>query len=122
MLEIINHPDEWSRQDFFIAKKILEEREISISEQKIEKIKSDRIRELEKPESGDSSWIMLGYFLALLAGVLGIFFGLAFLISKKILPDGRRIYTYDSKTRKHGRNIVIISCLTFLIVTGKKFL
>src|SRR5687767_814772 len=40
LLDIINNPGEWSRQDFFIAKKILEERGTTLSDEKVKQIKT----------------------------------------------------------------------------------
>ena len=61
LLEIIQKPDEWSRQDFLIARKILNERGTELPDEKINAIKSGRIKELSKPETGHMSWIILGY-------------------------------------------------------------
>ena len=121
--EIISRPDEWSKQDYFIAKKILEERGVHLPEEKISKMRGNRITEIGRPEGADSSWIFLGYLFALLGGLFGLFFGLAYLHAKKILPDGTRVYVYNEKTRRHGSNIVIISCIAIALslISGFQF-
>jgi hypothetical protein len=60
-------------------------------------------------------WIIVGYITAFLGGVLGIFIGWHLLSFKKTLPDGQRVYEYDTNARKHGQKILIIGivCLTF---------
>lgn len=120
LLEIINKPDEWSRQDFLIAKKILKDRGETIPEEKIEEIKSERIRELENPEKETGSWIAFGYLLALF-GIPGIIFGLVIMSSKKILPTGRKVYVYNLNSRNHGRNVLIISGIVLLLAIIKWF-
>ena len=115
LLEIIQKPDEWSRQDFLIARKILNERGENIADEKIKTIKADRIKELAKEEGGDNLWIILGYVLAILGGISSLMIGLPFILAKKTLPDGARIFIYNSSTRRHGKNIVILAGISILI-------
>jgi len=115
LLEIIQKPDEWSRQDFLIAKKILNDRGTDLSDEKISTIKVDRIKSLAKQESGNIPWLILGYALALLGGLFGLIIGLPFIFAKKTLPDGSRMYIYNKYTRQHGKNIVIISVIVLCL-------
>ena len=110
LFEIISKPDEWSKQDFLLAKRILHERGVSLSEKDVSDMTWKRIVEIGKPEKGSLFWIAIGYILSL-GGLFGFFFGLAYLNAKKILPDGSRVYVYDESTRNHGRNILVISCI-----------
>ncbi|HEX6170030.1 MAG TPA: hypothetical protein VFZ33_10070 [Chitinophagaceae bacterium] len=116
LIEILRKPDEWSRQDFLIARKILDERGEHISEDVINDLKSKRINELGREESEPIFSIMAGYILALLVGIVGLFFGLAFMTAKKNIPNGKKVFTYSRSTRKHGRNIVIISAVSLFIL------
>ena len=116
LIEILRKPDEWSRQDFLIARKILDERGEHISEDEINDLKSKRINELGREESEPILSIMAGYILALLVGIVGLFFGLAFLTAKKNIPNGKKVFTYSKSTRKHGRNIVILSAISLFIL------
>ena len=118
LIEILRKPDEWSRQDFLIARKILDERGQHINEEVIKDLKSKRINELSREESEPTLTIIAGYILALLFSLVGLFFGLAFLTAKKNIPNGKKVFTYSRNTRKHGRNIVILSAVSlfFLIM------
>ena len=116
LIEILRKPDEWSRQDFLIARKILDERGEHISDDVINNLKSKRINELGREESEPILSIMAGYILALLVGIVGLFFGLAFLTAKKNIPNGKKVFTYSKSTRKHGRNIVILSAVSLFIL------
>lgn len=111
LLEIIDQPDEWSNQDIVISKKILGDRGIALSDAEIAAKKKDRIKRLEKPDRESPAFIFLGYFFSLFS-FFGLGFGLLVLNLKKTLPDGRKVYVYDSKTRSHGKNILIISLIT----------
>jgi hypothetical protein len=116
LIEILRKPDEWSRQDFLIARKILDDRGEQISEDVINDLKSKRINELGREENEPTLSIIAGYILALLLSIVGLFFGLAFLTAKKNIPNGKRVFTYSRNTRKHGRNIVIISAISLFIL------
>jgi len=115
LLEIINKSDEWSKQDFFIAKKILAERNVPLSDEAISEITWKRVTEISQPEKSPGSWIILGYFLAFFGGLFGLLFGLPYMTAKKILPDGTKVFVYDHGTRTHGRNIFIISCVSIFL-------
>jgi len=115
LFEIIQKPDEWSRQDFLIARKILNERGADLPDEKINAIKTSRIKELAKQESGDILWIILGYVLALLGGIMGFAIGLPFIFAKKTLPDGGRVYIYNKSTRSHGKYIAILTGIVVAI-------
>jgi len=117
LIEILRKPDEWSRQDFLIARKILDERGQHINEEVIKDLKSKRINELSREESEPTLTIIAGYILALLFSIVGLFFGLTFLTAKKNIPNGKKVFTYSRSTRRHGRNIVILSAVSlFLLV------
>jgi len=114
--EILRRPDEWSRQDFLIARKILGERGQYINEEMIKELRSKRINELSREESEPTLTIIAGYILALFLSLVGLFFGLAFLTAKKNIPNGKKVFTYSRNTRKHGRNIVILSAASLLLL------
>lgn len=124
LIEIIRKPDEWSRQDFLIARKILDERGQHINEEIIKDLKSKRINELSREESEPTLTIITGYILALLFSIVGLFFGLTFLTAKKNIPNGKKVFTYNRNTRKHGRNIVILSAVSLLlfVINGGKLI
>lgn len=115
LLEIIHKPDEWSRQDFLIARKILNDRGINIDDIAINSIKKERIRELGVQERGDIFWIAIGYLIAIIGGLLSLVIALPFVLSRKTLPDGRRMFIYDTVTRRHGRNMLIIAGVVILL-------
>ncbi len=117
LLEIIDKPDEWNNQDIVISKKILRDRGVAITDKEVAEKKLSRIKNLEKPERENAVFIFLGYFFSLFA-FFGIGFALLVLNLKKTLPDGRKVFVYDTRTRGHGKNMLIIA----LILTALFFL
>jgi hypothetical protein len=128
LLEIIKKPDEWGYLDYRLGQKILKERGEEIQREKIETMKSERIKEISKSEEIGTSWIFLGYFLAIFFSPIGIFFGLTITTFKRTLPDGQRVYSYNEDARKHGKIILIISSILtplliyFEVLSGTPYL
>ncbi|KFF15642.1 hypothetical protein [Flavobacterium hydatis] len=107
LIEVITKSDEWNKFDVSLAKKLLKERGIDVSHERIEAIKEQRILELSKPEKSQIGYIILGYILAFLGGFWSIFLGWHLLTYKKTLPNGNRIYAYSENDRKQGNRILI---------------
>jgi len=113
--EIVHKPDEWSRQDFLIARKILEDRGTPVPEHEINVIKSNRVKELATQEKGSIAWIILGYLLALAGGFMALIIALPFIFAKRTLPDGKRVFMYNNATRAHGKLISAIMALGLIV-------
>ena len=109
LLEIVNKRDEWNAFDYYLAKKILEDRGNTISQEKIIEIKKDRIDELKKPTEIKQIWIIslyivtiLGVFLPYFISFSSIVFGYYIRTSKKSLPNGESVFQFSEKDRRHG--------------------
>ncbi len=115
LMEIITKRDEWSQFDFLLAQKLLKERGKEIKPEVVELLKSQRIAALGKPEESQKTWIYLGYGMAFLGGLLGLFTGWHLLTHKKILPNGDKVYAYSESDRKHGLRITVIGAIFFVL-------
>ncbi|MEM7657986.1 MAG: hypothetical protein AAF399_17810 [Bacteroidota bacterium] len=113
--EILQQPDQWNELDYSLAQHLLRERGEPLGEQKIAALKSKRWQELAQPDEEPSTWLYLGYALALLGGILGIFIGWYLWQGKKTLPNGQRVYAYTPNSRQHGRRMVYLSGTVLLI-------
>lgn len=111
--EILRKPDEWGRQDYIIARQLLESRGINYSEEDLTYFKNKRLQILARPEKEGKGWLYAGYFFAAFGGFIGVLIGLALWQSTKVLPNGNKVYTYDQKTRNRGRRIMYISLIVF---------
>jgi hypothetical protein len=115
LLEIIQKPDEWSKEDYLIAIVLLKSKGKYFTQQQLDEFKQQRLQQLAKPESGNTFWTVLGYLFSLLGGLLGVFIGWHLMTFKKTLPNGQKVYTYTKQARSHGQ---IIFGLGLLCMVG----
>lgn len=107
---------EWSEYDVAMSRKLLKERKINFDETEINSKKEDLLNELALPESGQMIWLTIGYISALFGGFFGLLIGYFLWKTQKNLPNGKKVYAYDEKVRKHGYWIFVISLIIFPIV------
>jgi hypothetical protein len=115
LVEILMQPDEWGRQDYIIARLLLEERGVKYSDEDLAHLKNKRLEVLARPEKDGKNMVYTGYMLAFLGGFFGVLIGLLLWQSTKVLPNGKKVHTYDEKSRKNGRIIVIVALVVFSI-------
>jgi len=101
---------EWNHFDQTLAKKILSERGINPD---LFQAETDLLSDF-KPDK-PKTWVMIvGYVLAFVFPLIGIFIGLSFMNSTKTLRNGQQVKLYDLPSIKHGQKIFAIS-LIFLL-------
>ena len=120
--EIITKPDEWGSFDYQLAQRILKERAIIISVEEIQFLKSERYKELRKPEQETKSNIVGYYIVGILFSPVVIIIGWVWSYSTKVLPDGKKIRAYDKNTQAHGQMILIIAVCLFILTILSKIL
>jgi hypothetical protein len=118
LLEIITKKDEWNDFDFNLAQKLLKERGKEVKPELVKLLEKQRLDSLKTPEISQKTWIYAGYILGVVSGLLGLFIGLSLMSSKKVLPNGEKVYSYIESDRKHGLYIVIISSIMLFISVG----
>jgi hypothetical protein len=116
LTEILEKEDEWSSLDHELAKKILTERGVNVDMVKLAAISESRLEELRQPEEQQTTWRYLGYFFAIMGGILGVFIGWHLSTHKKTLPNGERIYAYTESDRKQGK-IILYLAIFFLLLS-----
>lgn len=119
LFEIVQKADEWNNQDVILAKKILKDRGFDLSESQVKEMRSTRIKELSIQEEESPSWIVAAVITAFLIPPLGLILGLSLMQSKKVLPDGNKIFSYTAKVRSHGQTIVVIACIMIAAILIK---
>jgi len=115
LTDVLAKADEWSPFDYQLARKILIDRGVTINEDVLSDLKSDRLEELRKPEKPQNAWIIFGYIVAFAGGVFGIFIGWHLSTYKKTLPDGEQVYGYNENDRKQGERIFYLSIAVFVL-------
>ncbi len=122
LFNVLLKPDEWGNIDQTLAKQILENRGNSIDDKLLTSLKKQRMTDLAKPDENQKIWIILGYVLAFLGGVLGIIIGYSLMSSKKTVPNGKRVYSYNENDRKHGKIIFIIGIIMIVLTASVKLM
>lgn len=122
LYEILLKADEWNEFDYKLAQKILIQRGKSVDTELLKALKKQRIELLAKPEENQKSRIMAGYIFAILGGFLGILIGYSLWTSKKSLPNGQKVYSYNEKDRAHGKNIFYIGLIVLPFYVIVRFL
>ena len=117
LMEILEKPDEWSKEDHMLALKILKDRGKEITEAQLAAMHQERIANLREPVKAELGWLAFAYFLALIVGHIAIFIGWFYLSFKKTIPTGERVYGYDAASRKHGQRIFWLSIISILLWT-----
>jgi len=115
LYEILLNSDEWNVFDYKLAQKLLTDRGKTIDSEMLTSLKKERLKILAKPEENQKPWIIAGYIFALLGGGIGIVIGYSLWRSKKTLPNGERIHSYNAEDRKNGLRIFLISIIIFPI-------
>ncbi|GGI24382.1 hypothetical protein [Pedobacter mendelii] len=120
--DILLKSDEWSKYDYLLAQKILQDRGHKIDTETINALKEKRIEELAKPEKNQKLSIVAGYVFAIFGGLIAIFIGWHLFSHKKTLPNGEQVYSYSEQDRKQGRIILILGTLSAIIWTAFRFI
>ncbi|WP_089372996.1 putative signal transducing protein [Dokdonia pacifica] len=111
LYEILLKSDEWSAFDYTLAQNILLERGKPVDESLLNSLKNERLKDLAAPEGNQKPWIIAGYVFSFLGGFLGLIIGYFLWTSKKVLPNGQKVYSYAQKDRKHGKYIFYIGLI-----------
>ena len=112
LVEILTKPHEWSEFDVALAKKILADRGEEVDMEEISRRKKEGLRELAKPEKLSTAWILIGYLLSMVGGLLGMICGLLFWTMKKRMPNGKKVFAYDKNSRTHGMLMFFLSLVS----------
>ncbi|MCW3074718.1 MAG: hypothetical protein JWP69_1787 [Flaviaesturariibacter sp.] len=120
LLQIYKKADEY--QDNFIVaiETELEKRNLDFLKAKQQRDKRAEVLDelAQKPERGNTFYIVLGFVSALLGGLLGIIAGYVYSRSKRTSITGNRFFAYDQQTRDLGTVMmglgVIVMALSIL--------
>jgi hypothetical protein len=124
LVEILQKPDEWSNQDYSIARQILKERGIEYTADELATLRKERLTVLARPEKIHRNLLLAGYAFALFGGAIGLIIGLCIWQTKKTLPNGKREFVFNYSARENGKRMVVLSIIMlaiglFLNLTGR---
>jgi len=121
--DVVKRADEWHVLDVKLAKYLLQQKGISISEEEMSDFRKQEMIEKSAPEKIKALWLVVAYISTLCVGPLGLLIGWYLATLKKTLPDGSQVYNYDKTDRQHGRLILFLgflSLLAFLVLKLKQ--
>jgi hypothetical protein len=136
LFEIMSKPDEWGDLDYQLAQKILKDRGKETPAATLEALKENRLNILSKPEQSQIGLVFGGYAINFI-GCISLYLNLRFrfiwipiaaiigaIISqtKKTLPTGEVVFSFNEKDRKHGKVILILSIFFVLVILILLFL
>ncbi|HWB93729.1 MAG TPA: hypothetical protein VG605_17840 [Puia sp.] len=96
LLEILTRPDEWGVFDYVLARKLLTDHGLPMTQELTDSLKAKRLAELAKPEDSGLGGVVSGYIAA---------------TKKKTLPDGSQVPAYSPAARRRGWIVFIIGAI-----------
>ena len=135
LLEIIGKPDEWGPDNYNVAVALLKSRGTNITDEYLARLRAERTGKLAVKKNFSSTLIVLAYAMGVVPylqnlslahsrgngvawyfpGFFGILVGLIITRSTTTLPDGSQVATYDAPTVNHGRNIIILNVVCWVV-------
>ncbi len=128
LIDVITQVEEWHPNDIILAKIILKNRGIELTDKDISSRRKKHLTELRQPKKGKPS-LMIITFVACFIGafmftwlILALSFGMGYYYWKDttIDPEGKKFFTFDAETRNIGISIMVLSVLG--LVLGSWFL
>lgn len=114
LMEVLEKPDEWTKEDYVLSQHLLKQRGKPVSEETLHQLYFNRMEALREPEKGSTAANIFGYISALSGGVIGILMGWYMMSLKKTLPNGESVNAYDLATRSSGKQIFYIGIISFI--------
>lgn len=113
--DIITHPYDWGKFDYQLAKHILNQRGVEISNATIHTIKAEQVQAQSVKQKANVFKIICGYILAILFPIAAYFVAVSITHNRKILPNGEKFYINTDSDRKHGEIIMVIATFTLIV-------
>ena len=111
LLDVLHKPEEWSKNDVALARKMLEEQGVNISEDEERRLKEAHRKEIIRPVAGNRVWIVTGFLLAILGGWIAIALGWNYYANTKTDLTGHKHPTYNAATRRTGLLMMLVGVL-----------
>ena len=115
LMDILEEPEDWNVVDVVGAQKLLAERGVIVSEEDMELMRLRHLIELSRPSKASFETLLGAYAFAIVGGIFGIFWGLHLMRDKRVLPNGRKVITFDAATRAHGQRVLNLSIIMIIL-------
>jgi len=122
LMAVFEKPDEWSIEDVQVAKVILRERGVAISDEAIQQQRTARLQAIRKGRMGNKAW-MLFYFLSIILIIMlhpiffiaGVGMGYYYAYGRDVDLDGHKHFVFEPQTRFYGKFILYGGLLVLLV-------
>ena len=116
--ELLGQPAAWSATDVALAARLLRERGETVTDEILQELRTQHTAALAAPDPSPTGWIVAGYALALMGGVIGMAIGWSLWRYRKTLPDGREVPGFSENDRYQGRVILVLGGATLALELG----
>jgi hypothetical protein len=99
-----------------LSVKLLKERGVTVNPEDIKQERAEALENSSRPTSIDKTALIFLYIIALFSGFIPILAGIVFITTKKPNSAGVRVPKYDIPSRKHGRNLVLLGCISTMVL------
>lgn len=117
LTEVVKNYDEWFPSDVKLAKKLLSEKDVEVSNESIQQHQEKKLLQSQQPEKTSLITIAMGYTFCALGGLAGIGIALYLLLGKRKLANGERVYLFSRNDRNHGLAMLVLGLIGLLIFT-----
>jgi hypothetical protein len=123
LLDIVNKSESWSPDAFIVAKSLLKQRGVQLSETILQTQRIQRIQEMRQPKEINSGWLLFYFILAIASGAMLFIWGIVacagmgfyYRTWEETDPNGNKFTVFGPKTRKSGEWIVGLLILSAIM-------
>jgi len=112
LMEILEHPDQWSRFDCAAASILLKEKGVEITDKKIKVMAAAREDFLRSQRTISNPNFLLLILLSLFGAIIAIVYGTMLYNLSQTGTDGKKEYIFSEEGRNRGLVIAIIGVLS----------
>lgn len=116
LYDVLRHPSEWDPMDVQLATRLLRERGHEIKLKDLQQLAAAEKQVKDAPEPLSHLWLINGYLFAFVFGPIGIVIGYLIWGGEKTLSDGTKIFRHGQRERRHGKIIMLLSVVMFLLI------
>jgi len=111
LIDVLKNEEEWHPLDVLLAKKIIQQKNIIVDENEIINHQEEKKLKLFSHEKLPKYTIPIAYLICCAGGMLGFAIALFLIFSKKTLPSGEKIYSYNPSVRGHAKIMLLLSSI-----------
>lgn len=116
LIDVIKNKEEWHPLDVLLAKNIIQEKNIIFDEKEIVNYQEEKKLKLYNYENLPKYTIPIAYIICFAGGMLGFAIAVFLIVSKKSLPSGDKIFSYNPSVRRHAKLMLLLSSISMFFL------